>query len=114
MEFDTFTIALLLHNPDGPELDAEAAAAYQDAHMAHLAELHEAGHLLAAGPVFGEELRGLSILDVDPERALELKADDPAVRAGIYSVQAFRWIVPGGAMSFSPAHFPHSMAETGL
>jgi hypothetical protein len=48
---------------------------------------------------------------VDPERAVQLKQDDPAVRAGRFAVHAFPWIVPAGAMSFSPAHFPRSVAE---
>ena len=66
MQFDSFTIALLLLRPEAPKLDEEVAAALQDAHMAHLAELHEAGHLLAAGPLSDEKFRGLSILDVVP------------------------------------------------
>lgn len=111
MHFDRFTIALLILRPDAPELDEEAAAALQDAHMAHLADLHEAGHLLAGGPLDDEELRGLSILNVDPARARELKEDDPAVRAGRFSVKVIPWMVPGGAMSFSPTHFPRSSAE---
>ena len=69
MQFDQYTIALLILRPDAPELDDEAAAALQDAHMAHLADLHEAGHLLAAGHLSDEKFRGLSILNVEPERA---------------------------------------------
>lgn len=114
VRFDKFTVTLLVLRPDAPQLDDEAAAALQDAHMAHLAELHDAGYLLAAGPLLGppdREFRGLSILNVDPDRAVQLKQDDPAVRAGRFAVQAFPWIVPAGAMSFSPAHFPRSMAE---
>jgi uncharacterized protein YciI len=111
VNFDRFTIALLILRPDAPELDEEAAAALQDAHMAHLADLHEAGHLLAAGPLDDEELRGLSILNVDQARARELKEEDPAVRAGRFSVKVIPWMVPGGAMSFSPTHFPRSLAE---
>ena len=58
LEFDRYTIALLILRPDAPQLDEEAAAALQDAHLAHLADfLHEAGHLLAAGP-FGREVPG--------------------------------------------------------
>ncbi len=51
--------------------------------MSHLADLHEAGHLLAAGPLSDETFRGLSILRVEPERAIELKQPDPAVQAGL-------------------------------
>jgi uncharacterized protein YciI len=112
VQFDRFTVALLLLRPDAPDLDEEAAAALQDAHMAHLADLHEAGHLLAAGPLFDEEFRGLSILNVDPERARELKERDPAVQAGRFSVKVIPWLVPGGAVAFSPTRFPRSVAET--
>ncbi|MQY34742.1 hypothetical protein SRB17_27120 [Streptomyces sp. RB17] len=114
MDFDTFTIALLVLQPDAPQLDEEASAALQDAHMTHLAELHEAGHLLAAGPLLGgadEAFRGLSILSVGPEQALELKQADPAVQAGRYSIKVLPWMVPSGAMNFAPTRFPRSVAE---
>ena len=114
MQFDRFSIALLILCPDAPQLDEDAENALQDAHMAHLAELHEAGHLLASGPLLGEageKFRGLSILKVDPEQARALKEEDPAVRAGRYSVKILPWMVPAGAVAFSPARFPRSMAE---
>jgi uncharacterized protein YciI len=114
MQFDRLTIALLILRPDAPELDAQAENALQDAHMAYLADLHKAGRLLAAGPLLGapdREFRGLSILDVDPEHALALTQEDPAVRAGRYSIKVFPWMVPAGAMAFSPTRFPRSMAD---
>ena len=113
MKFDQFTITLLILRPDPPKLDEKSANALQDAHMAHLAKLHESGFLLAAGPLEGKdsEFRGLNILRVDLETALKLQQEDPAVRAGRFSVKAFRWMVPGGAMGFSATLFPHSMAE---
>lgn len=114
MQFDRFTISLLILRPDAPQLDEGAAAALQDAHMAFLADLHEAGHLLAAGPLLGEpdrQFRGLSILNVAPEEAVRLKEQDPAVRAGRFSVKALPWMVPGGAISFSPTRFPRSTAD---
>jgi uncharacterized protein len=111
VEFDSYTIVLLTLRPDAPDLDEEAAAALQDAHMAHLADLHEAGYLLAAGPLSDEKLRGLSILNVDPERARELKEEDPAVKIGRLAVKVIPWIVPAGAVSFSRTRFPRSVAE---
>src|SRR5260221_468543 len=111
MEFDRFTITLLVKRPDAPQLDEEAANAMQDAHMAHLAGLHDAGHLLAAGPLQDDKLRGLSILNVPPEEARALKEADPAVRAGLYSIKVIPWMVPTGAMTFSRAHFPRSIEE---
>ena len=111
VQLERFTVALLILRPDAPKLDQEAAARLQDAHMAHLAELHEAGYLLAAGPLFDEEFRGLSILNVEPERARALKEQDPAVVAGRFSVKVIPWMVPRGAMTFSPARFPRSLSE---
>jgi uncharacterized protein YciI len=111
LQFDRFTIALLILRPDAPELDEEAAGALQDAHMSHLADLHEVGHLLAAGPLSDERFRGLSILNVEPDRARELKEQDPAVLAGRFSVKVIPWVVPGGAISFAPTRFPRSTAE---
>jgi len=66
MQFDQYTIALLVTGANAPELSAAGAAELQNAHMSHLADLHQAGHLLAAGPVDGGEVRGLSILSVAP------------------------------------------------
>jgi uncharacterized protein YciI len=111
VELERFTIGLLVLRPDAPELGADAAAALQDAHLAHLADLHEAGVLLAAGPLFDEEFRGLSILNVDPERARELKEADPAVRAGRFSVKTIPWVVPAGTISFTRSRFPRSVGE---
>jgi uncharacterized protein len=116
MRFDQFSVALLRLRPDAPQLSDEDAAALQDAHLAHLAELHEQGYLLAAGPLLSGpsgEFRGLSILNVDADRARELAEADPGVRAGRFSVLVLPWMVPSGAMSFSPARFPHSIAEAG-
>jgi uncharacterized protein YciI len=111
MDFDRFSISLLIRSPEAPELDEREADALQDAHMSHIADLHGGGVALAAGPLFDEQYRGLSILNVEPERALELEEGDPAVRAGLYSIKAVTWVVPGGVMSFSPGRFPRSMAE---
>ncbi len=89
MQIDHYTMALLILRSDAPQLEAADEVALQDAHMAHLGDLYEAGHLLAAGPLRGgpsEPYRGLSILNVDPDRARALKEQDPAVRAGRYSV----------------------------
>jgi|SRR5271170_5188114 len=113
MDFDRFTIALLVLRDDAPEFTPEEEDALQDAHMSHLADLHQAGHLLAAGPLLdrSSQFRGLSILNVGVEEARALKESDPAVRAGKYAVVTLPWMVPAGAMSFSPALFPRSVSE---
>jgi uncharacterized protein len=113
MEFDRLTITLLVLREDAPELTDEQEGELQDAHMAHLADLHEAGHLLAAGPIRdqGSPIRGVSVLAVGVDEALALKERDPAVRAGKYRIVALPWMVPSGAMTFTPTRFPHSRAE---
>jgi len=111
MDFDHYTVVLLILRDDAPALSETEAAALQDAHMAHLADLHEAGHLVAAGPLMDEHFRGLSILNVSPEQARELKGAEPAVRAGKYDIEVLPWLVPSGAVHFSPTHFPRSVAE---
>jgi uncharacterized protein YciI len=113
VEFEHYTIALLVTNPAAPEFSEGERAALQDAHLSYLADLHEAGHLLAVGPLSDEqgELRGLSILNVDPQRARELKEADEAVRAGVFLVRTMPWSVPAGAMHFTPTFLPRSMAD---
>jgi len=115
MQFDRFSVALLILRPDAPRLTEDEENALQDAHMAHLADLHEAGHLLAAGPLRGgpdhEGYRGLSILGVDVERARQLKEQDPAVVAGRYSLVVLPWMVPAGAVAFGRTRFPRSIEE---
>jgi uncharacterized protein YciI len=111
MDFDHLTVSLLVLRPDAPKLDEEAAAALQDAHLSHLADLHESGHLLAAGPLSDEKFRGLSILRTDVEEARRLKESDPAVQAGRFSVKVMPWTVPAGAMSFTRTRFPRSVTE---
>ena len=113
MEFEHYTVVLLVTNPDAPAFSDEESAHLQDAHLAHLADLHEAGHLLAVGPLADPdgELRGLSILRGDPERARALKQADPAVRAGVFKLRVIPWTVPAGAMHFTETFLPRSMAD---
>jgi uncharacterized protein YciI len=111
MQFDEYSVALLILRLDAPNLDADAARALQDAHLAHLADLHAAGKLVAAGPLSDDHYRGLSILNVGVEEARALKEADPAVKAGRFSVHVMRWMLPSGALHFTPTHFPRSTAE---
>jgi uncharacterized protein YciI len=111
LEFDNYTITLLVRRADAPQMTEKQAAELQDAHLSYLADLADAGYLLAAGPLRDGEFAGLSILNVDPDRALELKHADPAVKAGVYGVKAIPWTLPSGLVSFSKARIPRSVAE---
>jgi hypothetical protein len=77
------------------------------AHTGPVATVAPAGPLLDRTSPF----RGLSILNVGVEEARALKESDPAVQAGKFAVIALPWMVPAGAMSFSPARFPRSASE---
>src|SRR2546429_5953983 len=111
VQLERYTITLLVLRPDAPRLDEKAAAALQDAHMSHLADLHMSGKTLAGGPLLDDQLRGLSIMRATPEEARALVEQDPAVRIGRFSVKAIPWMVPAGAQRVSQTHFPRSVAE---
>jgi uncharacterized protein YciI len=113
MDFDSLTVVLLIRNETAPPFTPDEEAALQDAHLAHLADLHGAGHLVAAGPLRDpdEFYRGLSILNVGVAEARALEERDPAVIAGKFRLVVLPWMVPAGAMSFSPTRFPRSVAD---
>jgi uncharacterized protein len=114
MRFDSFTVVLLELRADAPKLDSAATQALQDAHLSYLADLHDSGALLAAGPLLGAATRtfyGLNLFAADLETAVRLAENDPAVLAGRFRVVAQPWAVPGGAMSFAHTRLPRSMAD---
>ena len=114
MDFDQFTVVLLLQPPTMPALDEAALDALQDAHLAHLARLHERGELLAAGPTLGSAdrtVRGFCLFKGDADRAQALESEDPAVLAGRFRIEIHPWMVPRGALHFTRTRFPHSSAE---
>lgn len=114
MEFDHLTIALLVRRPNPPTLDPQVQDRLQDAHLSHLARLHDEGHLLAAGPLrAGPEsvIRGVAIFQGTPDDLRAHAAADPLVHAGYLEYQFYPWMVPAGAVRFSRTRFPRSSAE---
>ena len=115
MDFDTVTVALLLLGPDTADRTQAEDDALQDAHLAHLAAMHGAGELLAAGPVVGaenRELRGFSVdrsTDLDHVRAIA--DDDPIIAAGRMHHEFHVWTFPAGLVHFSRGRMPLSMAD---
>ncbi len=118
VHLERYTVTLLTLRADAPRFSEEALDELQDEHLAHLADLHEAGELLAAGPLPGADdrlFRGLSIWRAEPDRVRELLAahPDPAVVAGRFEQQVMEWLVPAGAMHFTRTRLPRSAAEVG-
>jgi uncharacterized protein len=73
--------------------------------------------LLAAGPLDDPSGRrhypGLSVLGCEPDEALRLKGEDPAVRADVFELVAMPWMLPAGAIHFTPTTFPRSTRDVG-
>src|SRR5437588_1855027 len=104
MDFDQFTIGLLILRADAPKLSEEEENALQDAHMAHLAKLHDEGLLLAAGPLLGSsdrDMRGLAIYRGSPDQMMAAADQDTGIRAGRYTPRFLPWLVPDGDVSFA-------------
>jgi hypothetical protein len=114
MEFERYTITLLIHRSDGPEITDGDRAEFQQAHLLYRAALADAGLLLASGSLADDDVCELSILDVDARKACLLEEADPAVRAGLYTVWAVPWVVPAGTVIVSPsAAASHTQAASG-
>jgi uncharacterized protein len=114
VEFDRHTLVLLVRPPGSPELTEEEALRLQDAHLANQARLGDEGYVIAAGPFTDQDdvrLRGIAVLRCDPEKARELYASDPAVRAGRLGVEVLTWLVPAGNVRFEEVTRPGSTAE---
>ena len=115
MDFDRYTVVLLVTPEHPPELSEDEADRLQDAHLAHLAH-HDEGVLLAAGPVGDladgrRHYRGLSVLRCEPDEALRLKGEDPAVQAGVFDLVGLPWLLPAGAIAAGEATFPRSAED---
>lgn len=114
MDFDSYTVALLLARDDPPVLSDRKSESVQDAHLAHLADLHLSGDLLVAGAIPGppeQRLRGLSLMRGTVDQTSALTNHDPGAVAGLWDHELHTWLVPRGLLSFTPGRLPRTMAE---
>lgn len=114
MQFDRFTVILLVLRPDAPVMTDEEAAELQDRHLVHGAEMQDRGLVLARGPLTeqdDEQFRGFSVWSVDAETARAYAEADPAVRAGRLAVNVMTWMMPAGNIQFTKVRAPRSIAE---
>ena len=87
-------------------VQSENAAELQQAHMANIVRMAEAGQLVLAGPFLdGGEVRGLYIFDtpsVDSARAWT--ATDPAVQAGVFDMELHPWYGSAALLAVNELH----------
>jgi uncharacterized protein YciI len=90
---------------DAPALDEAELGAVMDAHIAYQLKMQADGDALVAGgfgPGEDPAARGMTVLTSDTlEAAQALAAADPAVRAGVFSVDVRAWYIP--AQGWCPA-----------
>lgn len=88
-----YVLALLKPGPNQDQ-DQETAQQLQQAHLANIRRLAEAGQLVLAGPFMPNEqdLRGIYVFDVATvEAAKQLTETDPAIQAGRLRMELIPW-----------------------
>lgn len=103
MVLEAYELVLLRRPANATPYDEATLERIQAEHLAYLASLREAGHVVTNGPVLDqpdESLRGLTFFATGSlERARELAEADPAVRAGRLVVEVMTWWCPAGSMT---------------
>ncbi|MGA2667372.1 MAG: YciI family protein [Ignavibacteria bacterium] len=94
---------ILVHLIKGPkyESDPESADEIQKAHLRFLFKLKEEGKLLLVGPLMEKtDLRGIAIYNIqEPEEVKKIASEDPAVQAGLFTIEIYRWFgIPGDGL----------------
>lgn len=104
MVFEQYQLVLLKRPAAPTDYPHERLMEIQQAHLAHMGALGEAGHLVIAGPFADQEdetLRGLALYQVGSvEEARRMAEADPAVQAGRLEVEVMTWHVEEGYMTF--------------
>ena len=93
---------VFLREPEGaPELPEDEQERIQASHLAYLGSMRKQGHMVTAGPFgdrFDEQLRGMCIYTTGLAETRALAEADPAVTAGLLSVQVVTWVTPAGEL----------------
>ncbi len=102
MDLEAFEFVILRTPATVPPSDEQADRQLQQAHLAYLTSLHEAGHTVTAGPLEGQaddRMRGLVFYRTGSlAEARRLAEADPAVRAGHLEAEVMTWYCPAGSM----------------
>lgn len=102
-EFDRYQLILLERAPDAPDLDDEAGRRLQRQHLGHFDKMRRAGLMTVAGPISNDDaIAGICLYRAGTaDRARRLAEDDPAVRAGMYTVRAMDWLTAKDALRWA-------------
>jgi uncharacterized protein YciI len=86
--------------------DAETRKKLSEGHLKNIVRLSEEGKLVMAGPFLqAGENRGIYVFDVRTvEEAEKLVATDPAIKAGLFDVEMFRWYGSAALPELSEIH----------
>jgi uncharacterized protein YciI len=90
-----YVIAFLKKGPNRSQ-DSTQRAEIQKAHLENITRLAKEGKLIIAGPFLDNtDIRGIFIFDVESvEEAEKLTETDPAVKAGVLSMELHPWYGP--------------------
>jgi uncharacterized protein YciI len=103
VELEKTTLVFLRRPADAPPFSDDELDALQAAHLAYLAAMKEAGHLLVAGPFADspdESWRGICLYRTGLAETRALAESDPMVRAGRLEVDVFTWLTQRGELRF--------------
>jgi uncharacterized protein YciI len=94
----TYQLVMLKKGPAAATATTPDGQAIVKAHIAHLYKLGADGRGMAAGPFTdGGDIQGILMLKAETlEKALEIQAADPAVKAGIFVMEALPFLSPEG------------------
>lgn len=102
-----YVLVILKTGPKDASIKGKDREAVFAGHMANINRLADKGILALAGP-FGENsrsYRGLYIFNVaSVDEALKLAETDPAVKAGVFIVEATPWYGTAALMGVSETH----------
>ena len=104
-----YVLAFLKSGPTKPA-SPEQAALLQQAHMANIRRMADAGKLVLAGPFMDDgELRGIYVFAVATlDEARALTSSDPAVQAGTLVMELHPWYGSAALMQVTQIH--HTIA----
>ena len=97
-EMTTYVLGLLRKGPQSGTGTKEERERIQEAHMANIRRMAEAGKLIVAGPLADDgDLRGVFIFRAgDPQEVRKMAEEDPAIKSGRLVLELHPWYAAAG------------------